>query len=633
MAVSQALSVTEVAGSPNVANNTSQVRILWTSTQTGDSLNLTTRTAYYYVSINGGAETQYSLSYTLPKGTTKTIVDTTITVPHKEDGSGTVKVRTWMNTNISAGVVEKSQTVTLTTIARASQPSCITSPNNTRDVGHFGDTIRIYMNSKSSKFTHNVYYSFGTKTAQKIAFDVVNFVDWNIPLDLIRELTADAKGGWGQIYVETYTDGGTKVGSKSCEFSAKVPDVIETKPKVTMTLNPIGALPSAFAGLYIQGLTKVKATLSAKGEYGASIRSYLMKVDGVYHDSGDEYTSSYFANPGSKTVYGYATDSRGHMGEASQTINVLPYSNPKLEGASAVRCDKNGTVSESGTYLKISGKRNYSPCISNGVQKNFCKIQYRYSHDGVSYTPWDTILDYNDLSSDEVTTEPLLNGAIATDASYIVHMRAIDDIGRYAESYITIPTDKVYMHRDGARNAIGLGKYAERDNAVDSAWGFYMNGNKITGLADPTDDTDAVPKSYAAPADVKLHKSLSGVGWYKIGIIKYYMCSVTTFTIGGVFQYNQARPSMVDIATYWQGADAYLRLPSSMENQISEIGITNEGESGGKFLCGVYAYYNSSKENPVDINVHSHMGEFQKYNWEASSLTDADFITKINLKA
>lgn len=632
MAVSQALSVTEVAGSPNVANNTSQVRILWTSTQTGDSLNLTTRTAYYYVSINGGAETQYSLSYTLPKGTTKTIVDTTITVPHKEDGSGTVKVRTWMNTNISAGVVEKSQTVTLTTIARASQISCITYPNNTRDVGHFGDTIRIYMNSKSSKFTHNVYYSFGTKTAQKIAFDVVNFVDWNIPLDLIRELTADAKDGWGQIYAETYTDGGTKyVGSKACEFSAKVPDVIETKPKVTMTLNPIGALPSAFAGLYIQGLTKVKATLSAKGEYGASISSYLMRVDGVYHDSGDAYTSSYLTTPGSKTVYGYATDSRGHMGEASQTINVLPYSNPKLEGASAVRCDKTGTVSESGTYLKISGKRSYSPCISNGKQKNFCKIQYRYSQDRASLSdvPWTTILDYNDLSSDEVTTEPLLNGAIATDASYMVQIRAIDDIGRYAESYISIPTDKVFMHRDGARNAIGLGKYAERDNAIDSDWDFYMNDHTITGLAAPKDDTDAVPKYYVAPKDKELNTRLDTVGWYKIGIITANMCSVTTLTIGGIFENNQVIPSMVDIATHYSAATIHLRLASTVENQISRIGITLESP----LQFGVYAYYNSTKSNPVDITAHSHMGKFQKDNWVASSLTDANFITTINLKS
>lgn len=534
-----------------------------------------------------------------------------------------------------------SVTATLSAIPRASQPSCITPTNNTRDVGYFGDTILIYMNSKSSSFSHTVSYTFGSlrgvciaEETGKEAKGIITSIKWKIPLNLINELDSDAKDGWGNIIVDTYTDSGkTLVGTKLCEFSVKVPNIEETKPTVTMTLNPVGALPSAFSGLYIQGLTKVKASLSASGKYGATINSYLMKVDNVLHDKDDAYTSSYLSGFGEKKVYGYATDSREHTGETSQTINVLAYSNPKLIGATAVRCDKNGNESESGTYLKISGERSYSPCISNGVQKNFCKIQYRYSQDKINYTPWVTILDGNKLSSDEVITEPLNNGNISAELSYLVHIRAIDDIGRYAESFVTIPTDKVYMHRDGARNALGLGKYNERDNAVDSAWDFYMNGNKITGLPTPIDDTDAVPKSYAAPADVKLHTRLSAVGWYKIGIIKHYMCSVTTLTIGGVFQYSQVHPSMVDITTYWNGANTYLRLPTSLESQISKIGITDEGESGGKFLCGVYAYYNSSKENPVDINVHSHMGEFQKDNWVASSLTDDDFMTMTYLKA
>ena len=56
MAVYQSLSVTEVAGSQNIADNSSKVRIQWTSTQSGESWNGYTKTAYYYVSINGGAE-------------------------------------------------------------------------------------------------------------------------------------------------------------------------------------------------------------------------------------------------------------------------------------------------------------------------------------------------------------------------------------------------------------------------------------------------------------------------------------------------------------------------------------------------------------------------------------------------
>lgn len=493
MAVYQELSVTEVADSQSIEDNSSKVNIVWTSKQSGESRNGYKRTAYYYVSINEGEETEYSVSYTLPQSTTKTIVDATITVPHKEDGSATVAVRTWMDTGISVGVVEKSQTLTLTTISRASQPSCITYPNHTRDVGKFGDTITIHMNRKSNEFTHDVYYSFGSEELQEIASNVVYNTTWTIPLDIIEKLESQEKSGIGEIIVKTYTDNGNKyIGENSCEFFVTVPEIEETKPTISMSLMPIGAIPSEFAGLYLQGFTKVKATLTADGKYGADINSLLIKVDGVIISSDDDFTSSYLTIPGEKTVYGYVIDSRGFTNETSQTITVIPYSDPKLEGASAVRCDENGNQSESGTHLKISGKRSYSPCIYEGEQNNHCKIEYRYSQDKINYSNWITILDGNDLSIDEVTTEPLLNGALSTEASYLVHIRAMDTMGRTADSFTTIPTDKVYWHRDGARNALGLGKYNEKDNAVDSAWDFYMNGNKITGLPDPIDDTDAV---------------------------------------------------------------------------------------------------------------------------------------------
>ena len=118
MAVSQSLTLTE----SNIVTsaNTSKVRILWQSTQTGESWNGYTKTAKYYVSINGGAETEYLVNYTLPQNSTATIVDTTITIDHKSDGSGSITVRTWMNTGISVGVVTQTKSLTLTTIPRAS---------------------------------------------------------------------------------------------------------------------------------------------------------------------------------------------------------------------------------------------------------------------------------------------------------------------------------------------------------------------------------------------------------------------------------------------------------------------------------------------------------------------------------
>ena len=54
MAVSQTLNLYQ--GTQDAVNNTSKLRILWKSTQSGESHNNNTRTAKYWVSINGGAE-------------------------------------------------------------------------------------------------------------------------------------------------------------------------------------------------------------------------------------------------------------------------------------------------------------------------------------------------------------------------------------------------------------------------------------------------------------------------------------------------------------------------------------------------------------------------------------------------
>ena len=135
-----------------MSGNYSKVRILWKTTQSGASYNDYERTAYYYVSINGGAETRYSIKYTLPKGSTKTLVDTTITVDHKADGKGSVKVRTWMDTDISEGTIEKSQSLTLDTIPRATEIVLSAISND------MGSNLTIDLPRASSSFTHDLAY-------------------------------------------------------------------------------------------------------------------------------------------------------------------------------------------------------------------------------------------------------------------------------------------------------------------------------------------------------------------------------------------------------------------------------------------------------------------------------------------
>ena len=192
MSVTQTLSVTEVAGSVNTSANTSKVRILWQSTQSGESWNGYTRTAKYYISVNGGAETEHSVSYTLPKNSTKTILDVTTTVTHKDDGSGTIKVRTWMDTSISAGVVEKSQSLTLTTIPRA---STITSASERV----LGNACYIKWTPKAKDFRYKLKFALGsfsytTEAIHPNTTSAYAYTGYTIPLTVANQLPS-AKSG------------------------------------------------------------------------------------------------------------------------------------------------------------------------------------------------------------------------------------------------------------------------------------------------------------------------------------------------------------------------------------------------------------------------------------------------------
>lgn len=447
MAISQSLSVTEVPGSVNETDNTSKVRILWQSTQSGESWNGYTKTAKYYVSINGGIETEYSVSYTLPQNSTKTIVDTTITVTHKDNGLGTVKVRTWMDTGISAGVVEKSKTLTLTTIARA---STLTSASNKT----LGTACSIKWTPLSKSFRYKLKFSleswsYTTAAIHPNTTSAYTYTGYMLPITVANQLPS-AKTGTMTVTLYTYSNSGasTQIGSPSSKtFTVTVPDNTSTKPTVSMILNPISSLGSTFSSLYIQGKSKVKATFSGDGKYSAEISSYKMYIGGKSYSS--SYQSSYLSTPGIVTVKGRAYDSRGYYGEIEKDITVLPYSKPALlpaSGESSIICarsDADGNLSESGTYLKIKARRNYSKVKADGVQKNFCLIRYRYRTESTtSFTAWKTLLEKDNTTTDAI--DVMLSEVVSsTETAYVVQVGVIDDIGESDAVQFMIPTDFV----------------------------------------------------------------------------------------------------------------------------------------------------------------------------------------------
>ena len=394
MAVSQSLSVTEVAGSVNTTSNTSKVRILWQSTQTGDSWNGYTRVAKYYISINGGAEQEYTVSYTLPKASTKTIVDKTITITHKEDGTGSVKVRTWMDTSISAGVVEKSQSLTLTTIARASTISYVSNVT-------LGNICTLRWTPKSKDYRFKIKFAVGSwsLTTGAIHPNVTSLytnASYGISIDAANQFT-NSKDAEMSVTLYTYADKECtkQIGSAdTAKCRVYIPENDATLPTVAMSLAPVSSLPSDFNGLYIQNKTKVKADFTgSKAKYNANISSYSMKVDGTSY--GSPYESNLLAKSGEIPVVGVVNDSRGLTASKTIPISVIPYSKPSVvpyTGESSIvckRCDSEGNITTSGTYLRIKAGMMYSKVIADGVQKNFCKLRFRHKTESATdFSSW-----------------------------------------------------------------------------------------------------------------------------------------------------------------------------------------------------------------------------------------------------
>ena len=448
----------------------------------------------FEVTIDGEVKT-YDSRINLYNGTVVASGNKTFT--HKSDGTRSFDVSVrggvyYSDINTCTG----SKTFTLDTIPRA---SAITSAANVT----LGNKCSVKWTPLAASFRYKLKFSLGKWNSGEIGpihpntTSAYTYTGYTIPLEVAEQIPNSSTETM-KVTLYSYSDSGatSQIGSSDDEtFTITVPT--SAGPKVSMALSPEHSLPSAFDDVYVQGHSRVKADLSAEGKYKATIKSYDVTVRGKTYGSSANYTSDYLTKTGSFSVVGRAVDSRQNSGSAEQSITVTPYTNPKILNATAQRCDKNGNVSDDGAYLKITAKRSYAPVVANGVQKNFCAIRYRYKEESASsYSEWETILPPDDLSTDEVVTGPLLEGALLATSSYLVEVQAIDDVGKPATSEVIVSTEKVYWHRDGAKNALGLGKYNERENALDSAWDFFMNGHMLTGLPDPVDGTDPVTLNF-----------------------------------------------------------------------------------------------------------------------------------------
>ncbi len=393
----------------------------------------------------------------------------TLDAAHEADGTKTVRIGAGFS-GVGASSLKRgalSVQIALADIPRASRVSA-------EDVS-LGERVRVKWTPASLDYRYRMTFSLGTwsDTTELVRCDILGewtYTEYRLPLEAASQIPNTPKGEM-KVELFTYADaeGTVLVGSAERTFTVEVPDDERTKPRAMMALSPVD---TPLEGLYIAGRSRAQASFTqAEGKYGATVMSYRLRSNGAEY--GAPYISGYLTEP--VTVVGVVTDSRGYEREYPMDVPVMPYTKPQIRPVAGqdevivARCDELGQLTESGIYLMIAARRSYTPLTVDGEARNRCAIRYRYKAESAQgYGDWAVILAAG-AQGDEVVTGPLLDGAFSEQVCWVVQVQAIDSLGDVATTTVTVPTDKVYMHRDGERGSLAFGKYVEDDDTFDIA--------------------------------------------------------------------------------------------------------------------------------------------------------------------
>lgn len=344
------------------------------------------------VTVNG---TPYSgnNSVAIGNNTTKTLASGQTTIAHNADGSKSFNYSFSQEFSItfagaSVGTKSGSGTGVLNVIPRA------TTPGLSKTSADMGETIALYTTGASDAFRHDLAYSFAGSDYVSIATGVEDMVYWKVPEGLASSIPNTTNG---TVTIRCITKNGTAtVGTKTVLLTAKVPTtVIPTISAVSLTEGTAGL--SSTYGAFIQSKSTVKASITAAGAYGSTIKSYSSSFLGKTY-SGASWTSDTLTLAGTLSVVTTVTDSRGRTASKTTNLTVLSYEPPKITTFHVARYTSGGVADPDGTYLRA--QLVYSVSSLNSKNTASAKVQYKKSTDST----WTTLVTRTETSLNATLT-------------------------------------------------------------------------------------------------------------------------------------------------------------------------------------------------------------------------------------
>lgn len=329
MAVNQTLTLTQI--SQDIVANTSRVRILWQSTQSGVTQYNAQKKATWWLRINAGTWQAYYVYYTLPQNSTVTIVDTTVTVNHDSSGSCTLDVSTEMDTNTYTGTVKLDKSLTLDTIPRH---STLTATN--ADIGGFS-TINI--TKQDSGFRHSLRYSVtgeapwtyldagGNPSASEVIFSETA-VKFALPHDFYYTIP-HCSTGTCTLELWTYISGSTYLSEpRKTTFTYRA-DPQVCGPGVSCTVTDTNAKTLALTGdanALVRYLSDARVDMVCQSYWGAGIPDASQDVSVQYMGNWYYGTQLHFSGVQSDFFKLWVRDSRGYTAYGDHRVEkFIPY--------------------------------------------------------------------------------------------------------------------------------------------------------------------------------------------------------------------------------------------------------------------------------------------------------------------
>ena len=452
----------EIIALQDVPTNTSTVRAIVRMVSSNgnsyhsDQMQTTT-------SINGAWTAWWQGNASYPAGT-YVIADSYRVIAHDANGNANATVVA-TTADVGAGS-SLSLSVTVTTLTLPNIPRGTTPTISGGGGFTTGAASLISLPRADSSYTHDVTYTFGTKSGT-IATGAGVSTSWTPPHTLLTEIPNSASG---TVDITVVTkQGATVIGSKKVGFTLTAgASVVPTVSAVTWAdQNPVVA---AAVGAFVQGMSLIKGTVSAVGVHGSSIVSKGLTIAGAAVTEAQVWQP---ATSGTVTASGSATDSRGRSGSKAQNFTVLAYAPPTFAEPLVRRATSAaGTVGD-GEWLRLDLTAAVQSLKPAGVEKNALKLKVETKPS--SGGAWTTRNNQTHTGLSYNNTAVMVSGGnvFPLAQSFDVRITITDNLGQSATFIRSVGTGGASF--DIAAAGTGHGKIWERGGIDVAGKGYFTD--------------------------------------------------------------------------------------------------------------------------------------------------------------